>query len=118
MAFRTPLLAGSNPGEFADVRTVGVVGAGVAGLQMTRALLAHGYEAECDAMRQWKHRWMPNKEQRAAMVLLHHTHYHDQLLLDMGEKPARKGCFLSECFCPYMPSDYNGIIKSEVSKTP
>jgi len=75
-------------------------------------------EAQCDRLRQWRRRWMPNKGNRANMVLLHQIHYHDQLLVDMGVNPSRKGCFLCEWFCPYMPSDYDGIIRNEASTGP
>jgi len=68
--------------------------------------------AECDTMRAWKRKWMPMTASRASLVLLHQTHYHDQLLRDMSEQPSRKGC-LSELFCPYEPQDYAGIMKSK-----
>jgi hypothetical protein len=48
------------------------------------------------------------------LVLLHQTHYHDQLLRDMGENPHRKGG-LAEFFMPYKPADYNGIMGGSVS---
>jgi len=66
---------------------------------------------ECEVMKAWKRSWMSETSSRASYVLLHQTHYHDQLMRDMGEAPGRKWC-LSEYFCPYQPSDYNGIIKS------
>mmetsp|Transcript_58479 Transcript_58479/g.163070 ORF Transcript_58479/g.163070 Transcript_58479/m.163070 type:complete len:503 (+) Transcript_58479:111-1619(+) len=65
---------------------------------------------ECETMRAWKRSWMPETPSRASLVLLHQTHYHDQLLRDMGLPPARK-CCLSELFCPYQPTDYDGIMK-------
>jgi len=65
---------------------------------------------ECDKMRTWKRSWMPETASRASLVLLHQIHYHDQLLRDMGLSPSRK-CCLSDLFCPYQPTDYNGIIK-------
>jgi len=66
--------------------------------------------SEVDKMRAWKRSWMPDTSSRASLVLLHQIHYHDQLLRDMGVSPSRK-CCLSELFCPYQPTDYNGIMK-------
>jgi len=66
--------------------------------------------AECKTMMDWKRGWMPETSARANLVLLHQIHYHDQLLREMGENPSRKGWLLPELFCPYMPSDYDGII--------
>jgi len=65
---------------------------------------------QCDRTKAWKRSWMPDTSSRASLVLLYQTHYHDTLLRDMSISPSRKGC-LSELFCPYMPADYNGIIR-------
>jgi len=71
---------------------------------------------ECEVVKKWKRHWMPETSSRANLVLLHQIHYHDQLLRDLGESPGRKCCFLSELFCPYGPSDYNGIIGTAKDK--
>ena len=52
---------------------------------------------------------MPETSKRGMLVLLHQTHYHDQLLRDMGEKPHRKGG-IAEFVMPYESADYNGIM--------
>lgn len=69
-----------------------------------------------EKMKAWKRSWMPDTSSRAALVLLHQIHYHDQLLRDMGENPSRKGC-LGELFCPYGPSDYAGIISKPIKES-
>lgn len=73
---------------------------------------------EVETMKAWKRHWMPQTGSRASLVLLHQTHYHDQLLRDMGESPGRKCWFLSELFCPYEPMDYNGIIGALAAQGP
>jgi cation diffusion facilitator CzcD-associated flavoprotein CzcO len=57
----------------------------------------------------WARSWMPHSSKRGMLVLLHQTHYHDQLLRDMGENPRRKS-MLAEYIMPYEPADYNGIM--------
>ena len=57
----------------------------------------------------WARSWMPQTASRAALVLLHQTHYHDALLKDMGERHRRKGNPLAELFMPYRPADYRGV---------
>jgi dimethylaniline monooxygenase (N-oxide forming) len=69
-------------------------------------------EAEVERMKAWKRSWMPETGSRASLVLLYQTHYHDRLLMDMGETPGRK-CGPCELLCPYGPHDYDGIIKSD-----
>lgn len=70
---------------------------------------------ECERMRTWKRSWMPETSSRAALVLLHQIHYHDQLLRDMGERPGRK-CGPCEIFCPYAPKDYYGVMTEKTEK--
>jgi hypothetical protein len=63
------------------------------------------------ALKAWKRSWMLPTPDRASRVLLHMTHYHDQLLKDMGEEHLRKlPSRLAEAFTPYQPSDYHGIV--------
>jgi cation diffusion facilitator CzcD-associated flavoprotein CzcO len=69
--------------------------------------------AEIEARKQWARSWMPKSDRRGMLVLLHQTHYHDQLLRDMGENPHRKGG-LAEYLMPYEPADYNGIMGGSV----
>jgi hypothetical protein len=49
-------------------------------------------------------------------VLIHQTHYHDQLLRDMGLSRLRKGNIASEyLMSPYEPADYDGIMSGEAT---
>jgi cation diffusion facilitator CzcD-associated flavoprotein CzcO len=67
---------------------------------------------EIAQMRDWKRSWMPFSPARAARVLLHMGHYHDELLRDFGADPFRKrGVFapLKELMAPYQSSDYRDI---------
>jgi dimethylaniline monooxygenase (N-oxide forming) len=66
--------------------------------------------AEIAVRKQWARSWMPKTSGRASLVLLHQTHYHDQLLRDIGERPLRKSNLLSEYLMPYVSQDYNGIV--------
>lgn len=66
-----------------------------------------------DAQRAWKRRAMPPSRGRAARLLLHMLHYHDELLEDLGESPLRKrGLFapFKEVFAPYVPADYRDVV--------
>ena len=63
-----------------------------------------------EEMKQWKRSWMPDTSQRASLVLLHHTHFHDTLLRDMKVNPKRKSNPVLEALYPYYPKDYDGII--------
>jgi dimethylaniline monooxygenase (N-oxide forming) len=65
---------------------------------------------EIEARKAWARSWMPESSYRGMMVLLHQTHYHDQLLRDMGLNPHRKSNVLAEYLMPYEPADYNGIM--------
>jgi dimethylaniline monooxygenase (N-oxide forming) len=65
---------------------------------------------EIEARKKWARSWMPNSANRGMLVLLHQTHYHDQLLRDMGLNPHRKGNVVSEYIMPYEPADYDGIM--------
>ena len=58
---------------------------------------------------------MPESANRGMLVLLHQTHYHDQLLRDMGLNPLRKGNVVSEYFMPYEPADYDGIMGGQAT---
>mmetsp|Transcript_75894 Transcript_75894/g.175990 ORF Transcript_75894/g.175990 Transcript_75894/m.175990 type:complete len:521 (+) Transcript_75894:57-1619(+) len=72
---------------------------------------------EMDRMKNWKRSWMPETSSRASLVLLFQTHYHDRLLMDMGERACRK-CGPAELFAPYGPHDYDGIVGSLPKKGP
>jgi dimethylaniline monooxygenase (N-oxide forming) len=65
---------------------------------------------EIEARKNWARSWMPESSSRGMLVLLHHTHYHDKLLKEMGEKYQRKSNPLSEYLMPYEPADYDGIM--------
>lgn len=65
---------------------------------------------EIEARKAWARSWMPETSKRGMLVLLHQTHYHDQLLRDMGEIPYRKSNVLAEYLMPYEPLDYNGVM--------
>lgn len=67
-------------------------------------------EMEIATHKKWSRSWMPQTSSRASLVLLHQTHYHDNLLRDMGENPLRKSNFVEEYFGPYQPRDYDGIM--------
>lgn len=45
-------------------------------------------------------------------LLLRQIHYHDQLMMDMGEARFRKCWLLSELFMPYEAGDYDGVIST------
>merc|ERR1711877_36908 len=66
----------------------------------------------------WKRSWMPKKGDRAAILQLHKMAYHDQLCMDIGVNPLRKGWnFLAELFAPYSAADYVGLFaRSETTK--
>lgn len=54
--------------------------------------------------RRWKRSWMPESPDRAALVQLHMTQYHDALLSDMGlARPKRKWY---QVFAPLTARDY------------
>jgi len=66
------------------------------------------------AQQAWKRRSMPPSKGRAARLLLHMQHYHDELLEDVGESPLRKrGLFgpFKEVFAPYEPADYRDVVE-------
>lgn len=68
---------------------------------------------EVEATKTWKRSWMLPTHQRAALVLLHQTNYHDRLMEDMNLPWGRKGWnWLAEAFMPYQPRDYGGVIGS------
>ncbi len=66
-----------------------------------------------EQMKAWKRASMPFSRGRAARLLLHMLHYHDELLRDLGISPLRKrGVFapFKEVFAPYEPSDYRDVV--------
>lgn len=68
---------------------------------------------EIEELKAWKRSWMPFSSARAARLLLHMQHYHDQLVADLGACPLRKrGIFapFKEVFAPYQPSDYAAVV--------
>lgn len=70
---------------------------------------------EIEMRKKWARSWIPASANRGMLVLLHQTHYHDQLLRDMGLNPHRKGNFVSEYFVPYAPADYDGIMGGQAT---
>jgi cation diffusion facilitator CzcD-associated flavoprotein CzcO len=70
---------------------------------------------EIEARKSWARSWMPASKNRGMQVLIHQTHYHDQLLRDMGLSPLRKGNIASEYLMPYVPADYDGIMSGEAT---
>jgi dimethylaniline monooxygenase (N-oxide forming) len=65
---------------------------------------------DVEDMKRWKRSWMPETSNRASLVLLHQTHYHDSLLKDMNIPHRRKGLnYIMELFAPYQGGDYDGI---------
>lgn len=72
-----------------------------------------GMRADIEEQKRWKRRCMPFSRGRAARLLLHMQHYHDDLVRDMGLSPLRKRGLLApfkEVFAPYQPSDYRNAI--------
>jgi hypothetical protein len=65
--------------------------------------------SEIEAIKQWKRGFMPTLSSRSTVVKLHMTHYHDELLKDMGINPYCKSNFLAEWFQDYRPKDYRKI---------
>ncbi|KAG8465828.1 hypothetical protein KFE25_005398 [Diacronema lutheri] len=74
-------------------------------------------QREVDTVREWKRSWMPKTASRAALVMLHQTHYHDQLLIDLGMPWSRKGNPLAVAFMPCQPSDYDGVIGANATSS-
>jgi dimethylaniline monooxygenase (N-oxide forming) len=70
---------------------------------------------EIEARKSWARSWMPASKNRGMQVLIHQTHYHDQLLRDMGLSPLRKGNIASEYLMPYEPADYDGIMSGNAT---
>ena len=61
----------------------------------------------------WKRSWMPESPARSGTLLLHMAHYHDELLMDLGENPLRKRGLLAplkELLSPYQASDYAEVV--------
>lgn len=66
-----------------------------------------------DELRRWKQSWMPTGSARSATLLLHMTHYHDELLRDLGADPLRKQGVLAplkELLVPYQASDFREVV--------
>jgi dimethylaniline monooxygenase (N-oxide forming) len=78
-------------------------------------IVSTSMKEEIEKRKNWARSWMPESANRGMLLLLHQTHYHDQLLRDMGLNPHRKGNFVSEYLMPYEPADYDGIIGSPLS---
>jgi cation diffusion facilitator CzcD-associated flavoprotein CzcO len=66
--------------------------------------------AEIEARKAWARSWIPESPNRGNLVLLHQTHYHDQLCKDMAVNPHRKSNPIAEYLMPYEPADYDGIM--------
>jgi len=74
-------------------------------------------EAEVETLKEWKRSWMPKTSSRGSLVLLHQTHYHDQILKDMGVEHRRKWPnVFAEFLMPYEPMDYNGIVGTPMNQ--
>lgn len=71
---------------------------------------ASAMQREIEARKTWARSFMPASSSRGMQVLLHHTHYHDRLLKEMGINAHRKSNPLSEYLMPYEPADYDGIM--------
>jgi dimethylaniline monooxygenase (N-oxide forming) len=70
-------------------------------------------QADIAAQRVWKRANMPFSRGRAARLLLHMLHYHDELLVDLHISPLRKTGWLApfkEVFAPYEPRDYRDVV--------
>lgn len=70
---------------------------------------------EIEKRKSWARSWIPESANRGMLVLLHQTHYHDQLLRDMGLNPLRKGNVVAEYLMPYEPADYDGIMGGQTT---
>lgn len=70
-------------------------------------------QTDIAAQRAWKRESMPFSRGRAARLLLHMLHYHDDLLVDLCISPLRKTGWLApfkEVFAPYEPRDYRDVV--------
>ena len=70
-------------------------------------------QTDIAAQRAWKQESMPFSRGRAARLLLHMLHYHDDLLVDLCISPLRKTGWLApfkEVFAPYEPRDYRDVV--------
>jgi dimethylaniline monooxygenase (N-oxide forming) len=71
-------------------------------------------QADIALQREWKRGSMPFGRGRAARLLLHMLHYHDQLLTDLRILPLRKTGWAApfkEAFAPYEPRDYREVVR-------
>merc|ERR1712136_381330 len=68
-------------------------------------------ELQVERDQAWKRSWMPATSDRAAILQLHMTKYHDQLCKDVGVPHRRKGNPLAEMFMPLTARDYAGLFK-------
>jgi dimethylaniline monooxygenase (N-oxide forming) len=79
---------------------------------------AHVMAKQVDVSKAWKESWMPLKSDRAAILQLHKMQYHDQLCIDMGANPLRKGWnILAEVFAPYSATDYSALFMCGTQKS-
>ncbi len=70
-------------------------------------------QTDIAAQRVWRQTSMPFSRGRAARLLLHMLHYHDELLVDLHISPLRKTGWLApfkEVFAPYEPRDYRDVV--------
>lgn len=73
--------------------------------------------AEIQAIKDWKRSFMPAISNRSTVIKLHMTHFHDELLRDIGVNPYRKSNVFSEWLTDYRPTDYKEVM-SEVAGLP
>jgi len=69
---------------------------------------------EIEAIKRWKHSFMPAISSRATVIKLHMIHFHDELLRDMTINPYRKKNLFLEWFSDYRPADYREVL-SEIA---
>jgi dimethylaniline monooxygenase (N-oxide forming) len=69
---------------------------------------------EIEAIKRWKHSFMPAISSRATVIKLHMVHFHDELLRDMAINPYRKKNLFLEWFSDYRPADHREVL-SEIA---
>jgi dimethylaniline monooxygenase (N-oxide forming) len=83
--------------------------------QLTAKHTTEEIQEDIEARKNWARSWINHSSVRSSCILLHQTHYHDQLVKDMGESPHRKmPNIFAEMFMPYEPADYKGIFSAHV----
>ena len=101
--------------SFMSVTTYALQGRWLAGVlsgQVVRPSVAEMTAAISD-LKAWKRSWMPESPARSGTLLLHMAHYHDELLMDLGEDPLRKKGILAplkELLAPYQASDFREVV--------